>query len=245
MTARRRSRAGYSFCAGDDVDAGDEPFQVPFPRADRGLVEVVQVKDHFLLRRAVQPEVTQVGVAGQNDRQARRGRVGQIPGHDGGRAAQETERRGRHAPHAQRQQFALAALVGRQQSAHGIGPVCRGLPLRVGLARHAAAYGLARRPPLLPGSQPLPPDRRGLALATIPGSCRSPRPRWPPPGRPGLEKDGAAWPCLPRGASSRMTSAWRTPQCLGWVDAASVETCPNTLFVRTYHALQAQDEVGP
>ena len=48
-------------------------------------------------------------------------------------------------PHAQRQQFTLAALVGRQQSAYGIGPVCRGLPLRVGLARHAAADCLARR----------------------------------------------------------------------------------------------------
>src|SRR5450755_2985066 len=112
MTARRRSRAGYSFWRATTLTLATSRF-----RSHSHGLTVVSSKSFRskttsccgvpyspkLLRWASPASTTGKPVVG----------VWASIGHERGRAAQETERRGRHAPHAQRQQFALAALVGR------------------------------------------------------------------------------------------------------------------------------------
>ena len=63
--ARRLLAAGGvdSVFARCHVDAGGEPFQIPFPRGDQRFIEVVQVEDHVLPRRAEQAEIVQMRIA--------------------------------------------------------------------------------------------------------------------------------------------------------------------------------------
>ena len=115
-----------------DVDAGDQPLQIPLPRPDHALVEIVQVKHHVPLRRAEQAEIVEMRVAIDDRCQTGDGCVREVPGHHRARPAQEPERRRRHSAHADRHEFRLPSLVGLEQHLHRIRPVGGRLPTAVG-----------------------------------------------------------------------------------------------------------------
>src|SRR4051794_20481236 len=64
----------------------------------RRLVEVVDVEDELALGRGEAAEVRHVGVAAELRVQAGHRRVGEVRSHDGGRPAEERERRLEHPP---------------------------------------------------------------------------------------------------------------------------------------------------
>ncbi len=126
-----------------DVDARREPLQVPLPRRDESLVEIVEIEHDVLARRAEEAEVAHVRVAVDHDGVADRGRLREVPGHHVRGAAQERERRRRHARHAQRDQPLLAAGVAGKHLLDRIGPIRRGLPGGVGVEGDGVAQGAA------------------------------------------------------------------------------------------------------
>ncbi len=78
--------------AAGDVDARGESFHVPFERARRRLVEVVEVEHQATLGAGERPEVREVRVAAQPHLEIGRGTRCQVVRHDLGGAAQERER---------------------------------------------------------------------------------------------------------------------------------------------------------
>ncbi len=90
--------------AGND-EARGQPFDVPLPRARERLVEIVDVEHDPAFRRGVGAEIQQVAVATNLHLQAGSRTIGQVGGHDAGRAAVERERRLQHPAIADRQQF--------------------------------------------------------------------------------------------------------------------------------------------
>ena len=127
----RASRRGVEAAvAGGDLEARGEALDVPLPRPRQRLVEVVDVEDEAPLRRLVETEVHQVGVAAELRRQPGVGRAGEVGRHDQGAAAVEGERRGEHAPVA---------------DGHELGGALRGLLLEqaTGSGRRRAAFHAA------------------------------------------------------------------------------------------------------
>jgi hypothetical protein len=154
VVAQRRLRgiAGLRFAhaAGSRAhgDAGGKALDIPFERAGKGLVEIVQVEHQVPIGRAIPAEVAEVGVAAEFDAQVRAGAGRQIAGHDHGGAAQEREGGAAHSAVAQRPQIRQAGLVLRSQQGQRIGAAASGCQLgmrrqRNGLALRAA--GLAAR----------------------------------------------------------------------------------------------------
>ena len=79
-----------SVLARGHVDAGHQALQVPLPRADGDLIEIVQVEDDVALRRTVKPEVVDVRIAAHDHLDAGGRGFGEVPRHDARGATQET-----------------------------------------------------------------------------------------------------------------------------------------------------------
>ncbi len=129
---------------GRDHEAGDEPLEVPLPRARVRLVEVVEVEDEAPLRARVHPEVREVRVAAGLHALPHRRRGREVARHRGRRAPEEGERRRRHPAHAHRDEVRMAALVRRQNVAdRHLGRAQR--PPGMAAARHRRAARTAAR----------------------------------------------------------------------------------------------------
>jgi len=89
--------AADAVLAGGDRDARGEPLDVPFERAGKGLVEVVDVEHELPLRRGEAAKVREVRVAAELDVNRRTGRACEVRRHHVRRAAVEGER-GRDHP---------------------------------------------------------------------------------------------------------------------------------------------------
>ena len=85
-----------SICPCRDYEAGDESLDVPFPRRGECLVEIIQVEDEASLRRSVDSEIRQMGIAARLHNQATRRSSCQIAGHHGRGSPQEGKWRGEH-----------------------------------------------------------------------------------------------------------------------------------------------------
>ncbi len=134
-----------------DREAGREALEIPFPRADRDLVEIVEVEDDVALRRTEQAEIVRVRVAVHHHVDAAARPARQVPGHDMGGPAQEREGRGRHPGDPQGDQMRLTALMRGLDQGDRVGPVRTGI--QRGLARmgHLGAQPLAGLAALVPG----------------------------------------------------------------------------------------------
>ena len=141
-----------------DVDAGDQPAQVPLPGAGMGLVEVVEVEDEVALGGGVEAEVAQVRVTADHRRDAGGGQPGEVLRHHPGRAAEEGERAGGHPPDPHRDQPAHPARVARDHLLHRVGA--------------PGVRGPSRPAPSVAPAAGAPPDLVALARGTWP-ACRS------------------------------------------------------------------------
>ncbi len=101
---------------------GGEPLEVPLPRAEHGLVEVVEVDDQIAARVSVQTEVGRVRVAAELRAHACDRRTRQVMCHQAGRTAQKGEGRCRHAPHPYGRQAGHPALVRLLDRLHRVRP---------------------------------------------------------------------------------------------------------------------------
>ncbi len=144
-------------------DAGDEPAQVPLPRAGMRLVEVVQVDDEVAFRGSVEAEVTQVGIAADDRRDAGRRQMSDVLGHHDGRAAQETVGRRHHAADPDRDQPLQPALMRMHDLLDRVGPVRRRFPVAERTAVNALAQAPAEFEPL--GARHRPAAQRAVAVA--------------------------------------------------------------------------------
>ena len=127
--------------AARDLEAGDEPLEVPLERAGKGLVEVVDAEDQAAVRRREHAEVRQVRVAAELDVEPGARPGGEVRRHQVRGAAVEGERRHQHPPVADRHELGNAGAALRLEQLDGIGPVVGRLPLAV----HAAADLRPRR----------------------------------------------------------------------------------------------------
>lgn len=103
-----------------DVQTRDEAFQVPFPRTDRGFVEVVDVEHERALGRREAAEIQQVTIAADLEVKAAVRGARQVMRLDDRAAPIERERRCEHAPVAQRHECVDTAAAALTQQTHGI-----------------------------------------------------------------------------------------------------------------------------
>ena len=161
--------AAEPVAAGRDFHAGGQPLDVPFPRAGRRLIEVVDVEDQQPLRGAEDAEVRQVRIpAGLHGQPGHRG-TGQVAGHRQRRAAVVGERGHHHPAPPDRHQLRHPRLRLLFQQADRVGPVRPRVEHRVAFPRHRHPRFL---PPLhaLRRGQPVQP---GLELVAVPTPGRS------------------------------------------------------------------------
>ena len=104
-----------------DMDARDQPAQVPLPGAGMGLVEVVEVEDEVALRRGVEAEVPEVRVTADDRCDAGGGQPGEVCGHDRGGTAEEGERVATIRPMRTGIEAVHPALVRRDHLLDGVG----------------------------------------------------------------------------------------------------------------------------
>ena len=96
-TASRRSLSVKPSSRPSDLQAGRQALHVPLPRADRGLIEVVDVEDQLAARVSRTSRSSTGGRHRRAGRPARRSAWSKVRGHDQRRAAVEGERRDPHA----------------------------------------------------------------------------------------------------------------------------------------------------
>ena len=114
-----------------DGEAGRQPLDVPFERRRKRLVEVVDVEDQPPVGGSVHAEIQQVGVTAGLHPDISRRRMREIPGHRRRSAAEVGERRGHHAPVANRYQIGHPGPGLLLQNGDRVWPVRRRRPLRV------------------------------------------------------------------------------------------------------------------
>ena len=155
VAARCLSRGGARVVVAEaivprgDGDAGRKSLDVPVERRRERLVEVVDVEDQVPVGRRVHAEVQQVRVTAGLYPDIGAGRVREIPGHRRRRAAEVGERRGGHAPVADRYQIRHPGLGLLLENGDRVGPFRRRRPLRVAGPGHGCAVRSAPGPPLV------------------------------------------------------------------------------------------------
>ena len=151
-----------------DREARRHPLHVVLERARQRLVEVVQVEQQLPLGRGEHPEVRQMSVAAELNRQAGPGRVLQVGGHDLGRAPVEGERGDHHPAVAHRHQVGLTGRILLLEQRNRVGAVSSRLPARVCRSSRQLPCLLTLRPTLV--------DARVLDLGHA-HNCQPPRGR--------------------------------------------------------------------
>ena len=173
----RATSSPETVAASGDDEAGDEPLHVPLERPRQRLVEVVDVEDQRALRRAVQAEVEEVGVAAQLHLEAGARPRGEVGGHDRRRAAVEAERVLEHARVADGQERLEPVGLLRGDDRDRVGAVMLGLPHAERLEGHRSPLRLARGLALLEGEMLLERERRARRGGDGPGGGASLRRR--------------------------------------------------------------------
>ena len=159
--------------AGGYLHAGGQPLDVPFPRAGRRLIEVVDVEDQAALGGAEDAEVRQVRIPARLHRQPGHRSMGKVAGHRQRRAAVERERGDHHPAPPDRHQLRHPRLGLLLQQADRVGPARPRVEHRMAFPRH-------RGPRLLPPrsalrrSQPVQPRLQLVAVCTLCTLGRSP-----------------------------------------------------------------------
>ncbi len=161
-----------------DGEARGHAHDVVLERARQGLVEVVEVEEQGALRRGERPEVRQVRVAAELNRQARPGRARQVGGHDLGRPAVEGERRHHHPPMPHRHEVGLTRRVLLLEQGERVRAARGRRPTRMARPRHL--------PPQTPCRGHDAPRRSGGRPARGSTSRLASRLRHPRPGRSSL-----------------------------------------------------------
>jgi hypothetical protein len=134
-------------CPPATAKTGDQPLEVPFPRARRHLVEIVQIEDQLAFRRRKAAEVQQMRIAADRKRDTRIGRTAQIMGLQDRASPIEGERRHGHPSVAKRNERVDTASAVGLQKCHRIAlDVARRAVFR---AFYAFAGRPSPRPPLL------------------------------------------------------------------------------------------------
>ena len=144
-------------------DACGQPAQVPLPASRVRLVEVVEVDDEVALRRGVEAEVAQVGVAADHRRDPGGREVAEIVGHHPGGPPEEPVRRGRHPAHPDRDQRVHPALVRSPDLLHDVGSAGPRGPRPQRRAWHLPADLPSEAVPLGPWRRATP--QRGIRLS--------------------------------------------------------------------------------
>ena len=134
--------------------AGRQPLEVPLPRPDGRLVEVVHVEHDDAARRPVEPEVHAVGVAAELRADAGRGRDQQVVGHHVGGTTEVGERRRRHAVDADRHEVRCPPAVGSLEAGDGIESITGRRPGRVARSRRRPSQRLSGGAPFGPRRAP-------------------------------------------------------------------------------------------
>nr|WP_231907587.1 hypothetical protein [Oerskovia enterophila] len=134
VPARRGERdplallAGHAAVASRDLEARDEPLEVPLEGAAVRLVEVVDVEDQRALGGCEPAEVREVRVAAELDGQVRARPGAEVGRHDRGRPPVEREGGGGHASHAERDERRDPARVLGLEDRDGVATVGRRRP---------------------------------------------------------------------------------------------------------------------
>lgn len=108
--------------------AGRQSLQVPLKRRRQCLVEVIDVEYEPALRRGIDPEVQQVGIAAGLDAKAAHRCAREVLGHHGGRPAKERKRRLDHPLVADRHQLRDAFCLLLTKYDHRVAATWRRLP---------------------------------------------------------------------------------------------------------------------
>ena len=111
-----------------DLKARGQPLHIPLPRARQRLVEIVDVEHQLPLRGGENPEVRQVRVTADLDRQPGARRGGQVGGHDQRGTPVERERRHQHPAITDRNQLRNPAHPLLLQQPDRVGTGDRRLP---------------------------------------------------------------------------------------------------------------------
>ena len=119
---------GEPVVASADLDARRQALDVPLPRSDGGLVEVVDVEDGAALGAEEEPEVGYVRVAACLDLDSGGRGAREVGRHDERASAIEGEGRDGHPLVAQRKQLPYAGLALAAQELDGIGTILWFLP---------------------------------------------------------------------------------------------------------------------
>ena len=143
-----------------DLKTRRQPLHIPLPRAGQGLIEVVDVEHHLPLGRGEHPEVRQVRVTADLDRQTGAGRGGQVGGHDQRGSPVERERRHQHPAVTDRNQLRDPARRLLLEQHNRVGSVHGRLPAAMAGPRNL----VTRRLP--PGDTLLGSQVRDLAYHT-------------------------------------------------------------------------------
>ena len=126
-------------------EARHQSLDVPLEGARQGLVEVVEPEDETTVWCREHPEVRQVRVAAQLDRQVRAWRVGKVGGHQVGGTTVEGERGHQHPAVPEWDQLLHATGSLLLEQGDGVGPIGRRLPLAEHRTRHLRSGRLPRR----------------------------------------------------------------------------------------------------
>jgi hypothetical protein len=125
-----------------DNVAGDQTLDIPFPRGDGRLVEVVEIEHHCAVRRGVEANVGHIRVSAAHHLDPARRPSREVGGHHGGRSAVEGKGIGQHPGEPKRYEFGDPVGV--------LGAKDLGGAARTGdqLGECASRRPLAQRPPM-------------------------------------------------------------------------------------------------
>ena len=170
-----------------DLETRGQPLHVPLPRARQRLVEIVDVEHQLPLGGGEHPEVRQVRVAANLDRQPGARGGGQVGGHDQRGTPVERERRHQHPAVTDRNQLRNPACRLLLQQPDRVGAVGRRLPAAMAGPRNLITRRLPPGDTLLRESGARPCVRHHHAMRQLrpsaPGASpplRSYRPSRPP-----------------------------------------------------------------
>ncbi len=144
-----RVARGETVVAAGHLDACRESLHIPFERAWRRLVEVVEVEHQPTLGTGERPEVGEMRVTAQPHLEIGRRTGCQVEGHDLGCAPQERERRHAHPRVTQRNEVFDAAAIRLDQHLDRIATVGRRIPYGMCRPRQVRPRLLARESPIV------------------------------------------------------------------------------------------------
>ena len=128
--------AAEPVAAGRYLHAGGQPLDVPFPRAGRRLIEVVDVEDQEPVGGGEDAEVRQVRIPARLHRQPGHRSTGKVAGHRQRRAAVEGERGHHHPAPPDGHQLRHPRLRLLLQQADRVGPARPRVERRMAVSRH-------------------------------------------------------------------------------------------------------------